>query len=181
MIVLGLDLGLRTGFALLDTDREESPAALPSYGSYSLDTPTPEYPGGKTDLVRRGVQESVRLRRFRSWARTILVHADRFGGVGMLALELRMDFGKGGAQSKLWHYALRAVATLEVLPETPVVSFYPATLKKRVGGHSKADKPAMVAAVNQAFGLHLHESEHDTADAIAAARCAAEDWRAKRS
>lgn len=97
---------------------------------------------------------------FRHWLLSMIDALE----VGRLAYEGTLagrGFGHGTRAE--WQGIIHAVAAERDLP---TVCVFPSQLKKYITGDGRAEKPAMLAAVAERFGIHFRPEEHDAAEAV---------------
>lgn len=119
MKILALDLGTRTGWALMDGTRLEH--------------------GVQTFDVRRGESPGMRYIRFNAWL-------DAVGRVDLIVYE--QPHQRGGAATEIaLGFATRVHEFCALHPASEHTSIHSATLKKWATGKGNAKKPDMLAAV----------------------------------
>lgn len=139
---IGIDPGASLGFSIW---RGNKPV---HYGTFA---PSGDDQDERLNLMRRFIEE--------------LFHVER---PDVVVLEDVSRFANKNRNSRVWlmfvYTLVRSLATeygaecREILPQD---------LKRYVTGDRKADKSAIVAAVNGELGLQLRPTEDDTADALA--------------
>lgn len=151
MAVLALDLGTNLGWALARAGR---PLAF----------------GGATFPAVPG-REGLRFQALRNWLHETKAHCDMDGDALTHIVYERISGGKWLSEAALavsfgYRAVFQAWAEHHRIPYTP---FAPQSLKARVAGSKKADKAAMLKAIN-ARGYET--TNHNTADAIGLLVCA---------
>ena len=151
MAVLALDLGTNLGWALARAGR---PLAF----------------GGATFPAAPG-REGMRFQSFRNWLHATKALCDADGDAIAHIVYERIGGGKWSSEAALavsfgYRAVFQAWAEHHRLPYKP---FTPQSLKARVCGSKKADKAAMLAAIN-ARGYKT--TDHNAADAIGLLICA---------
>ncbi len=98
---------------------------------------------------------------FRGW---LLGMIDQFE-VGRIAYEGTFAFSNRGGNTtrQEWQGIIHSVAAERDLP---TISVLPNVLKKYITGNGNAEKPDMLAAVLQRFGIAFAPDDHDAAEAV---------------
>lgn len=125
MNILALDLGTRTGWALLENRRIES--------------------GVQVFDVKRGESPGMRYLRFRHWLEDMTSHSGRVPTVGLVVYE--QTHNRGGAATEV--AAGFATRVQEQCADLGIehAAVHSATLKKWTTGKGNADKAEMAACV----------------------------------
>jgi Holliday junction resolvasome RuvABC endonuclease subunit len=142
MNILALDLGTKTGFALLDEGQLES-------GTVVFD-------------VKRGESAGMRYIRFNRWLATVALHISGPPRVGLIVYEAAHQ--RGGAATEIAAGFTTRVQEFCAARGIEHASVHTATLKKWTTGNGHAKKPEMIAAVSERW---KKVTDDDEADAIA--------------
>ncbi len=151
MAILALDLGTNLGWALARAGRP------PEFGGQRF----PAEPG----------REGLRFQALRNWLHETKARCDAWGDPLVQIVYERVSGGKWSSEAALavsfgYRAVFQAWAEHHRLPYVP---FAPQTLKARVCGDKRADKAAMLKAIN-ARGFDT--TDHNAADAIGLLVCA---------
>ena len=138
MNILALDLGTRTGWALLLDGALES--------------------GVQTFDLRRGESAGLRFLRFRSWLSGLLEEHRP----ALVAYEL--PHHRGGPATELTVGFSTRVQEAAAALGLEYASVHSATLKKHATGSGRAEKGAMVVAARRRWGIEPEDDNH--ADAL---------------
>lgn len=148
--------------------------SLQSFGFAVVDTATPRLIASGTIRTK---PKHAHLQRLTTLRDGIAAAARKHGPFDAIACEGGFSNAKHSGTTTQVQAEARAVCLLvawEIAGHPPVTILAPASVKKAVAGHGRADKEAMIAAVERVLGVRLPSDE---ADACAVGLCAG-DYRA---